>query len=73
MLDISGRLEEDFLYLVWAETGGPAIVEEPELLGFGTKMIARSVASQLGGELSHDWQSAGLVATLRIRAARMAF
>lgn len=72
MLDISGRLEEDFLYLVWAETGGPEIIAEPELQGFGSKMIVRSVTSQLGGELSHDWQSAGLVATLRIRTARMA-
>ena len=34
-------------------------------------MIHRIVANQLGGSLSYDWQSSGLVATLILRKDRM--
>jgi len=39
--------------------------------GFGSKMIQRSVATLLGGSLSYDWQSAGLVVTLVMQADKM--
>jgi two-component sensor histidine kinase len=71
MLDVSGKLDEECLVLTWAETGGPAITAPPEHSGFGRKMLERSVATQLGGDLHYDWQGAGLVATLGIRTARM--
>jgi two-component sensor histidine kinase len=71
-LDISSSAEDDDVHLVWAETGGPAMSEQPEMRGFGSKMIARSVSSQLGGSLDYDWQPAGLVATLRMRKSRLA-
>jgi two-component sensor histidine kinase len=71
-LDISSSAEDDDVCLVWAETGGPAMAEQPEMRGFGSKMISRSVSSQLGGSLDYDWQPAGLVATLRMRKSRMA-
>ncbi len=35
--------------------------------GFGSKLISRSVANDLDGALSYDWQESGLVATLRMR------
>jgi two-component sensor histidine kinase len=70
-LDISSSTEDDDVCLVWAETGGPLMAQEPEMRGFGSKMISRSVASQLGGSLDYDWQPAGLVATLRIRKSRL--
>ena len=63
-LDISSRTDEDRICLIWAETGGPAIGAHPELTGFGSRLIARTVKGQLGGELSHDWQESGLVVTL---------
>jgi two-component sensor histidine kinase len=71
MLDISAKLDDDCVQLIWAETGGPPISAQPEHLGFGRKMIERSVETQLGGSLAYDWQAAGLVATLSIRTARM--
>lgn len=71
-LDISSRAEGDRLYLVWAETGGPAIADNPELTGFGSRLIARTVSSQLGGELSYDWQENGLVVTISMRLEKMA-
>jgi two-component sensor histidine kinase len=70
-LDLSGRTEENEVHLIWAETGGPPVMQEPEMAGFGSRMIQRSVAAQLGGSLSYDWQASGLVATLTMRKERM--
>jgi two-component sensor histidine kinase len=71
-LDISSRAEGGRLYLTWAETGGPPIVGYPELSGFGSRLIARTVASQLRGELTYDWQETGLVVTIAMPEARLA-
>jgi two-component sensor histidine kinase len=70
-LDLSGRTEEDEVHLVWSETGGPHVDQIPEMAGFGSRMILRSVATQLGGSLTYDWQTSGLVATLIMRKDRM--
>lgn len=70
-LDISGRTEEGDVYIIWAETGGPKIVDEPEMTGFGSRMLQRSVTARLAGTLTYDWQATGLVATLKMCANRM--
>ncbi|WP_235911375.1 sensor histidine kinase [Croceibacterium soli] len=70
-LDVSSKIDGDHLCVIWAETGGPPIVEEPVLEGFGRRLIARSVSGQLGGELSYDWQESGLVVTIRVRQDRL--
>ena len=71
-LDLSGSMEGGDLLVVWAETGGPAVAEAPEMRGFESKMIARSLFQQLGGAISYDWQPDGLVVTLRLRKDRLA-
>jgi two-component sensor histidine kinase len=71
-LDISSTADERDVCLVWAETGGPSIETPPELRGFGSKLLSRSVSQQLGGDLGYDWQSTGLVLTLRMRKDRLA-
>ena len=70
-LDISGRSDNDLVIVTWAEAGGPPVVAEPDMAGFGSRMIQRSIASHLAGSLTYDWQSNGLVATLTMRADRM--
>jgi two-component sensor histidine kinase len=70
-LDVSGRSEDGLVIVTWAETGGPPVLDEPEMTGFGSQMIKRSIASRLAGALSYDWQATGLVATLTMRADRM--
>lgn len=70
-LDVSGRTEGHEVHLVWAEAGGPQVSRAPEMTGFGSRMIQRSVMSRFAGSLSYDWQSSGLVATLVMRADRM--
>jgi len=54
------------LYFVWRETGGPP-VPPPERRGFGTRMIERSLAADLGGDASIAFEPTGLVAELRAR------
>ena len=70
-LDVSSKIDEDHICVIWAETGGPAITEEPVLKGFGSRLIARSVAGHLGGEILYDWQECGLVVTVRMRQDRL--
>ncbi len=72
MLDVSSTADERDVSLVWAETGGPAVDHTPELKGFSSKLLSRSVSQQLDGDLSYDWQPSGLVLTLRLRRDRMA-
>ncbi len=71
-LDVSSKIDGDHICVIWAETGGPPILEEPVLKGFGSRLIARSVSGQLGGELIYDWQDCGLVVTVRMRQDRLA-
>lgn len=71
-LDVTSKIEGDDIYVIWAETGGPQIAEAPVLKGFGSKLAARSVSGQLGGELVYDWQKSGLVVTARMRLDRLA-
>lgn len=71
-LDVSSKIDGDHICVIWAETGGPPIAEEPVLKGFGSRLIARSVAGQLGGELVYDWQESGLVVVVRMRQDRLA-
>ena len=72
VLDISSTTDDDNLLVVWAETGGPPISGSPDMHGFGSKLVSRSIAHDLDGALSYDWQESGLVATLRMRKDRLA-
>jgi len=70
-LDLSGSADEAEVVLVWAENGGPAVAEVPQMLGFGGKMISR-IITQVKGAISYDWQASGLVVSLRMRKDRLA-
>jgi len=56
--------EETSLTLHWQEEGGPA-VQPPARKGFGSRLIERSLASELAGEAHLDYGAAGLVCTIR--------
>jgi two-component sensor histidine kinase/PAS domain-containing protein len=57
------------LLVEWVESGGPP-VKPPERQGFGTKLIQRGLAQQLGGEIKLDFAPAGVrcVITFPIQA-----
>ncbi len=70
-LDVAGAVDGEYLVVTWAEDGGPPITGRPELKGFGSQMIARSLSRQFAGGLSYDWQPSGVVVTLRMRHDRL--
>lgn len=72
VLDISNRTDGDDVLLIWAETGGPEIGATPQMGGFGSKLLARTLSDQLQGSISYDWQADGLVATLCLNKLRLA-
>jgi PAS domain S-box-containing protein len=51
------------LNLTWTEAGGPA-VKKPTKQGFGSRMIARSLANELSGTAELDFRPAGVVCSL---------
>jgi two-component sensor histidine kinase len=48
-LDVSSTNDERDVVVVWAETGGPAIAEPPEMTGFGSTLATE----RAGGDLAH--------------------
>ncbi|WP_165842835.1 PAS domain S-box protein [Phenylobacterium deserti] len=51
------------LRLVWREAGGPT-VSPPKRKGFGSRLLERGLASELGGRVSLDFQPQGLVCVI---------
>jgi PAS domain S-box-containing protein len=50
---------EPLLHLHWRESGGPPVTK-PEREGFGTRMIQRVLASELGGNVTLEFNPEGL-------------
>jgi two-component sensor histidine kinase len=71
-LDVSCVAEGGELVLVWTERGGPRIAAPPDTTGYGSRMLTRSMQSQLNGSVARDWSEDGAIITLRIDATRLA-
>lgn len=71
LLDIGCLLENDEAVLVWTERGGPPVTPPTDDVGFGSKLLSRIITSYFGGEVAYDWPTEGLIATLRIKAAKL--
>ena len=63
-IDLDWDSDGEMIELVWAETGHPCESDVPSS-GFGQRMIAMSVKSDLKGTIERDWRQDGLTATLR--------
>jgi two-component sensor histidine kinase len=59
------------LRLYWEETGGPAIVVEPNERGFGSILTERSIVDQLRGKIEYDWQRNGLKLSVTVPLDRL--
>lgn len=57
----------DRLLLHWREEGGPPVTP-PSRKGFGSQVIERGLAYELGGKVRLDYRSEGLVCTIDIPA-----
>ena len=71
-LDISCSVLDDQVVIVWTEAGGPPIAKPAELEGFGSKLLMRSMTSQLNGSVAHDWSDEGVIITLKMDKGRLA-
>lgn len=71
-LDIGCSAPGEEVVLVWTEQGGPPVVPPSSQAGYGSELIRRSMARQLGGDIGFDWSPGGVIATLRMRRSRLA-
>jgi two-component sensor histidine kinase len=71
-LDVSCPAYDAEVILIWAERGGPPVAAPATPTGFGSKLVARTMSSQLGGSVALDWRPEGLIVTLQISKARLA-
>ena len=71
-LDVSCTAHDQEVLLVWTERGGPEILKAPVGAGFGSKLVSRSMSSQLRGSVDYDWAKEGLIISLRMRKACLA-
>jgi two-component sensor histidine kinase len=59
------------LFLRWEERGGPEVVP-PSRRGFGSRLIERSLAQDLGGEVKIVFAPTGVVCTVDAPLPKMA-
>jgi two-component sensor histidine kinase/DNA-binding response OmpR family regulator len=62
---LSWELGPNGLVLQWVENGGP-VVEPPNSLGYGMRVISASVERQLDGGAAFDWHPDGLRFTMAV-------
>lgn len=65
-MHISWQIEQprSELVLVWNESGGPP-VQPPTRKGFGSRLIEKSLAAELGGEVTLAYTPGGVICTIR--------
>lgn len=71
-LDVACAIPDSEIAIVWTERGGPPVSVPEGPGGFGSKLVARSMASQLGGSIDRQWLTEGVVVTIKINKDRLA-
>jgi two-component sensor histidine kinase len=71
-VDVSCNANDDEVVIAWTERGGPPVIAPQKVDGFGSKLMQRSMAAQLGGAITYDWSAEGVVVTLRMSKHRLA-
>ncbi|HEX8667949.1 MAG TPA: HWE histidine kinase domain-containing protein [Allosphingosinicella sp.] len=61
--DVTGEAGEERMQLLWEEQGGPPVTV-PQRRGFGTRMIERGLAADLGGTATIEFRPDGLACTI---------
>ena len=70
-LDVSGTVVGDDVEIQWTERGGPHVTKPDGPGGYGSKLLHRTLARNLGGGLEYDWPKEGLVVRLTIAGSRL--
>lgn len=71
-LDVSSTTNAEEISVIWLERGGPEVEAPTGTIGFGSKLVERSVSSQLGGSIKYDWAEDGLIVTICIKRRNLA-
>ncbi|HWU79840.1 MAG TPA: HWE histidine kinase domain-containing protein [Caulobacter sp.] len=71
-LDVSCTAHDQDAVVIWTERGGPPVKPPEGSEGFGSKMVVRGMSAQLGGSITYDWPTHGVIATLRMLKDRLA-
>jgi two-component sensor histidine kinase len=70
-LDVSCTVDDADVVIVWTEEGGPHVTMTKGKPGFGSRLVNKSITSQLGGSIEFEWLQQGLIAKLRMSKARL--
>ena len=71
VLDISCAPHDTEVTVVWTERGGPPVEALTGDGGYGSKLLNRGMTVQLGGSISCDWNSEGVIVTLKMTKDRL--
>ena len=71
-LDVSGSNDGEVVTISWTERGGPVVEPPNGASGYGSELVRRSLSSHLGGTITYDWSSEGVVVTLKLKEDRLA-
>jgi len=71
LLDIGCAMEGDEAVIIWTERGGPPVDPPAADKGFGSKLLSRIVTSYFRGDVDYSWAPEGLIARVRLPAARL--
>jgi PAS domain S-box-containing protein len=69
-VDVNWRIEGDRLLFRWRESGGPPVAE-PTRKGFGSRLIERSLASELGATVRIEYPTQGVICTIEAPTAQL--
>jgi two-component sensor histidine kinase len=72
LLDVACLVEGEEAVMVWTERGGPPVTPPAAGAGFGNRLLDRIMTRHFGGSVRYDWPREGLIATLRIKTAKLA-
>lgn len=67
---IRWRVVDGELHLDWEESGGPE-VETPTRRGFGTRLLVKGLAAELGGEVELSYRRQGVTCSMRLPMAAL--
>ncbi|MBW8284024.1 MAG: PAS domain-containing protein [Rhizobium sp.] len=71
-LDISCSPNDEVVTVIWTESGGPKVKAPSGVVGYGSKLVERSVTGHLRGSIDYQWAEDGVIVTLKIDPARLA-
>jgi len=71
LLDVACLVDDGVASIVWTERGGPKVEAPSAAKGFGSQLLHRIMTHHFAGEVSYEWASDGLIATLKIPAAKL--